>query len=175
MSSAVFGFCKTHVIVNNWRMCTDWWSPVSCNWSLSFISDILSFENIWEYVVLFRVVRSEKEDLCIPKDIFKDLMWYNANGKCLIKKCSFYLLSIVNSYKYKLIVFIKVILKMNLGRILLKNDCVSMKTILSNLLLFITNCIVNCPRFSFCDLPFMSNFVALINRFLCSVFLSNHN
>ena len=45
--------------------------------------------NIWEYVVLFRAVKSEKEDLCIPKDIFKDLMWYNANGKCLTRKMQF--------------------------------------------------------------------------------------
>ena len=83
--------CKTLVIVKNWRMCTDWWSPVTCNWPLSFISDILSLDNIWEYVVLFRAVKSEKEDLCIPKDISKDILWYNANGKCLTKKMQFLL------------------------------------------------------------------------------------
>ena len=158
-------------------MCPDWWSPVTCNWPLSFISDILSLYNIWEYVVLFRAVKSEKEDLCIPKDISKDILWYNANGKCLTKrKCSFYLLL---SFKLKRLINTKDCFhetefwKNYPGRILLKNNCVSMK-IMSNLL-FITNCIVNCPRFSFCDLPFMSNFVALINRFLCNVFLSKCN
>ena len=92
-NSATFGliwsFCKTLVIVKNWRMCPDWWSPVTCNWPLSFISDILSLYNIWEYVVLFRAVKSEKEDLCIPKDISKDILWYNANGKCLTKNAVF--------------------------------------------------------------------------------------
>ena len=158
-------------------MCTDWWSPVTCNWPLSFISDILSFENIWEYVVLFRAVKSEKEDLCIPKDIFKDILWYNnANGKCLTKNAVFtysLLLYLVN-FNHKWDYFHESeFIKNYLGRILLKNNCVSMK-IMSNLL-FITNCIVNCPRFLFCDLPFMSNFVALINRFLCSVFLLKCN
>ena len=64
------GSCKTLVIVWTWRVCPDWWSPVSCNWPLSFNSDILSLENIWEYVVLFRAVKSEKKKIYVFQRTF---------------------------------------------------------------------------------------------------------